>query len=258
MKLTISRGTLGVLEGTLSLRNENGVWKADVMNTALMGINRYALAAAEGFCSSVRSQQYGALGSFLGTGTAVEMSATSFAQNLTLQDTFDGPVTDCSVTQIGAGNTDSTATMSLSITRTKAGTRTGHVTMSANNDAWTLSAADPALLGTDYRPLLVGDQFCTNLQHGQLSAAYQLFDASWQQQYSLSSFKSGFDESGWSYYCTDPDMSTFTSSGGTASYHLDIEATGRDYYHTSATLHTTLDFALDAGTWYLDGYEYHS
>lgn len=254
--LSISRATLGVLTGPLTLQKEGGVWKTSNLVTALLGVSPSALTATDSFCSAMQSQQYSNLDTFLGSGEAVQMTATDFEVNSRLQDLFDGPVSDCKVTQIGTGNTDSTTTMTLSIARTKTQPQSGHITLAGSGSIWTLSSADAGILGTDYRPVIVGEDFCTDVQNNDLGSAYKLFDSSFQQTYSLASIESELNESGWSYLCGDPDMSTFTSSGGTASYQLDFGAQGRDYYHTSGTFRMTLYFAEQSGTWYLDGYKY--
>lgn len=253
--LEISRATLGVLSGPFALQKEGGVWKTTMLPTALLGVNPGALSAVDTFCSELQSQRYSNLDSFLGSGDAVQMTASDFEINLKLQDLFNGSVSDCKITRIAAGNTDSTSTMTLSVTRTKTQPQSGQISLTGSGSAWTLSSMDPSVIGTDYRPLVVGDDFCTDLENNNLGAAYKLFDSGFQQTYSEASVVADFNESGWSYVCGDPDISTYSTANSTATYQLDVGYQGRDAYHNSGTWRMTLEFSLEGGSWYLDGYK---
>jgi hypothetical protein len=251
--LVLTRAKHGVLQGTLHLKDEQGSWKVDSLDARVLGINLDALQVAQTLCDAVQKQYYSAMWGLFGSSARSELDLTGFVGMATLDDRFDGQVNACSIVNFGQGNTDTTATLTMSVTRTKSGTKSGSLTLGVESDGWKIAAIDSAIRGTDYRAVLTGAQFCDDISRRKFADAYSLFSSGLQQNYSQQAFMKEWDVDGILYSCGDPDISSYQITGDQATYRVDITESAAFNY--SRTWHFTFHFLFEGGIWKVDGYD---
>lgn len=258
----ITRGKQGDLTGALHLKNDGGAWKVDALDTSLLGVNLDALKTAAGFCAAMQAKDYGTayalVSSDLKDGPSSQSDLSSAAA---LWNGIEGPITSCSLTALGAKNSDTSASITVSVVRSKA-SHSGAVALAKQGDAWKLTQFDNALLGPDLTPLVTGITFCTAIQQSQYPVAWALLSSDYQQQVynsSLDKFKQlwgpgsdGLTVAG----CTQPQLDTYKVSASDASYDtgLIFETLSN---HQQQTATTTLSFVKDGSGWKLDNVDVH-
>lgn len=251
----ISRGKQGELSGALHLKNDGGAWKVDAIDTALLGVNLDALKAAFGFCSAMQAKDYttayALVSSDLKDGPSSQSDLSTAAG---LWDGIEGPITGCTLTALGATNTDTSASFTVSVVRSKA-THTGAVTLAKQGGAWKLTQLDNTLLGPDLTPLITGITFCTAIQQSQYPVAFALLSANWQSSYgSVDNFKQdwGPDANGITVAgCSQPVLDSYKVSSSDASYDGGI-IVERLSDHKQITDNRTFLFVKEGNAWKLD------
>jgi hypothetical protein len=247
LQAAITRGKQGSLNGVMTLKNQNGNWKVDALDTSLLGINLDALQTINAFCQALQASSYESAYGILGATPQAAISKTDFVANANLDDKYDGALSACSLTAIASGNTDTATTLTVSVTRAKLGAKTGNVALDIESGTWKINTIDTSILGTDYRPLVVAQTFCTDYQKGNLSAAYGLMapDAG----VSKSDFVSWFQlPSPLAITQCGENLSTYKVTGTTASLQVNLTVTDtstRAFVKANATFH----FALEQGKW---------
>jgi NTF2-like N-terminal transpeptidase domain len=252
----VTRATEGNLEGTIHLTNENGSWKVARWDAALMGVNLNALTAATNFCSSLfKGDAQGVYGYF---GSAISSSLTQ-ADFITMSDggaQIDGPVTSCTVISISRENTDSKASVILSVKRDKLGELTGPLQLEVEDGSWKITDAGNEISGTNRRPYLLATQYCSVLQKGDLNALYDLFGTEFRAAYSFADVKHWFTLSGGGkftgckYY-----FDQYKVNGDTATFEIDVYLTYAD--GTKYRAPTTLQFVLEGQGWKIFDFRIH-
>lgn len=177
LNAVITRATAGTLQGNIRLVNESG-WKIDSLDTALLGVNLGALQAAGAFCQTLQTQDYATLYGLLGSAATTQEKQADFVAGGQLQDQVDGKVTACSLVGLGSGNTDTAASLKVSVTRATLGQRQDTVGLDLENGAWKVNAVGPQLNGTDTTALAVGLRFCTDIASSNYTDIYGLFSDS--------------------------------------------------------------------------------
>ena len=247
LQAVITRSKQGQLTGQITLTNEGGSWKVDALDTSLLGVNLGALQVVNGLCQALQAKDYATAYGLFGANPQGIISESDFAANAKLDDQYDGPLTACSLVSIGLGNTDTTTTLTVSVTRTKPGPKSGQITLDVESGAWKISTIAPAILGTDYRPLLVAEQFCSDYKSNHLQAAYQLMSSD-----------SGVSQSDFITYfqlpsdlklvgCT-PQLSSYQVTGSSASLRVVFKITQPS---TGASVNVNADFkfTLEGSSW---------
>lgn len=248
----IKRTTAGDLQGVVHLKNEQGGWKVDGLDTSLLGINLGALATASSFCAALQTQNYATAYGLLGSALTLKLTQQDFAQGAQLHDQIDGNVSSCSLNSIASGADDNSASLSVSVTRSKLGARQGAVNLQVEGSAWKIDALDQSLLGSDLQPLVVGARFCADLASGNYADLYALLS---------DNFKGGATEAQiasslalpsplvW-VGCT-PDLSTYKATSSVATYTAALNAKDTSTNQT-LTENVVLHFVNSGGTWLVD------
>jgi hypothetical protein len=252
----LSREKQGLLQGAMHLKNENGAWKVDAIDTSLLGVNLGALQSAATFCASLQSKDYatayGLLGGSLQTAAGTQSDFVAAGQ---LHETIDGAVTACGLTAIDQGNTDAQTSLSVSLTFAKLGAKSGKMALQASGDAWKISDLDAALLGTDLGPYKVGLLFCADLKKNDQAAIYRMTSSSFMARFSQSSFVQGNTlPAGIVVSSCTLDVSTYKVTGSNASvnysYRLTATSTGQFFEGISEAF-----FVREGTTWKIDGFK---
>ena len=250
--VTITRATAGTLEGQLHLKNESG-WKVDGIDTSLLGVNLAALQTAGAFCADLQAQNYTAAYSLLGSTAQSQVKQTDFTAGLQLTDLINGPVSACSLVSLGSGNTDSSASLTVSLTRSKLGQKQGTVSLDVEGGTWKVGDVASSLNGTDLSAYLVVAQFCTDLGSANYNDAYSLFSDSLKAGSTEADFASVFSgqAGGYKWSGCKPDPTTYHVSGNTAT--LDIAATFTQLTTgNSATGIITVTLVQSGSAWKID------
>ena len=254
----LSRGTAGTLHGVVHLKQENGVWKVDDLDTSLLGVNLNALKTAGTFCDDLKSQDYSSAYTMLVTVLRDESSQSVFTSQAQLHDQIDGNVKTCAVTSIPAGNTDTQDDLMVAVTRSKLSTQTAQVELVIENGSWKINVEDAALFGSDLGPLSVGNQFCADLKKGDYAGAYNLLSGDLKSAIgSQQQFVSAVTPpNGLRWGNSSPDLSTYKVSGDSASYDVSIKivdpASG-----ASIAVPTTLSFTKQGTSWQISDINFH-
>jgi hypothetical protein len=248
----ITRAQAGQSTGTLHLVNQNG-WKISSIDTSLLGVNLASLQTAAGFCAALQRQDYTTAYSFFGASYQGQITQSEFVSQGSLHDQIDGLVTACSVTALGQGNSDSTSNLTVSITRSKLGQKTGQTTLEVESGSWKIINVDPALQGSDVGGVLLVDQFCSDVNSYKPHAAYELLSRALQSAISEANFDQvfGYPKTEIIYSCK-ANLSTFSQLSPTEekiSIDFSISAPGGG---GSTSLPFTFDLALNGTKWEID------
>ncbi|MFI5272266.1 MAG: hypothetical protein ACHQ4H_04440 [Ktedonobacterales bacterium] len=245
---TIARGkTSSGLTGTLHLKNENGAWKVDGIDTSLLGVNLSALQAATSFCAALQSKDYTTAASLLGSELQGQVAKADW-------DTWDqigGTISLCNLQSLGSGNSDSAASMAVSVTRAKSGNKTGSLALALEGGAWKVSQIDAGLLGDDLAPLKVATRFCGDFVSGKWSDAYKLLSSDLQAQHSEVNFEQTFAlPAGAKYVSCAPQYTTYKVTGGNAAITMTMNITDAG---ANLTATFKLDFQQNGTDWKVIG-----
>jgi hypothetical protein len=250
----LTRATQGNMTGALQLKNQNGSWKIDSIDTSLLGVNISALQASGAFCAAMQGQDYSAAYDLLDSTQQAAVTRDDFVASGKLHDSIDGSITTCTLAKVPQGNNDQTTHLTIQMNRSKLGARTGDVTLKLEDSAWKLDATDPALNGTDLRPLVVGGAFCTLFAAGNYGDAYGLLSSGAQATITKAQFIAGFQTiNGYTvkWSCGTPDLTTYTVKSDSASIVIPI-TDAIAALNFKDTLDTKVEFVLENGVWKID------
>jgi hypothetical protein len=249
----LTRATQGTLVGALHMKNQGGSWKVDSIDTSLLGVNIGALQTAGAFCAAMQGGDYATAYSLLSSTVQGAISKDDFVASGKLHDQIDGAVSKCSLSKVPQGNTDQLSRLTIELTRAKLGAHTGDVTLKFDGTAWKVDATDAALNGTDLRPLVVGGTFCVLLGSGKYADAYGLFSSDYQKTVSQAQFVANFSAyqgMALKWTCEQPDYSTYSVTGTTASLIMPITVTIPSLGSAAtSTDKFKVEFVLDGSTW---------
>jgi hypothetical protein len=248
----ITRATAGDLTGGVHLKNENGAWKIDGLDTSLLGVNLGALVAAGTFCAALQSQNYTAAYQLLGTLPQAAIKQADFVLGAQIHDQVDGPVTACALVSLGQGNTDTSASLIVNITRTKLGAKQGNVSLDVESGAWKVAGVAPVLLGSDIGPIQVGARFCADLVSGDYADAFTLLSQGFIGGATEADFATAFTPNPpYKWAGCKPDFSTYKVSTSGASYTAALEVVNTSTSQTTS-VNFVLSFVQEGGSWKLD------
>ncbi|HEX6817778.1 MAG TPA: hypothetical protein VF120_05340 [Ktedonobacterales bacterium] len=243
----ISRGKQGNLQGRLHLIDNNG-WKIDAIDTSVLGVNPGALQTLSAFCTALQTQDYATLYSLLGGTLRGQSTKDEFVITASLDDLLDGKVTACSIVSLAKGNTDTTTTATVSVTRSTLGKASGSVSLASSDGTWTLVQADAGILGRDLQPLLVGTAFCLNIAIGDFTAAYGLESTTLQQSMTQAQLTRTFTlPAGDKWLLCSPDITTYQVSSTAAQYSGTFEYANASNAFSDVAIRFT--FTKEGGDW---------
>ena len=224
--VAITRATAGTLEGQLHLKNESG-WKVDGIDTSLLGVNLSALQTAAAFCADLQAQNYGAAYALLGGTSRSQLTQTVFTSTLQLNDQIDGTVSSCNLVSLGTGNTDASASLTVSLTRTKLGQKQGTVSLDVEGGTWKVSDVASGLQGTDISAYLVVTQFCADLASANYNDAFSLISDSFKAGSTEADFANAFSGKvdGFKWSGCKPDPTTYKVNGTSATVDVAVTIT---------------------------------
>lgn len=245
------------VSGQVEMSDENG-WKVATLSPNLSGASLGALDTALRFCDALRAgDSSGLLALTSGDASAGLGGAQQLAANLSTWQQVDGPVKGCTLagtdTGAGAGVSDTTAQVTLSVTRAGRGTAVAALSLADESPGWRVTTIGANLLGSDLGPLAVGQRFCAALASGDYAGAYALFSPSYAAQVSPDQFSKAFAPLGGTWSCT-PRLSTYSVSGASGSYEVTLTLNGTG---EPLTLTATLRFSLTNGVWAIQAVEPH-
>lgn len=225
IQAVITRSTAGSMQGTLKLKNEHGTWKIDGLDTGLLGVNMGALLATGAYCQALQSQNYTAAYGMLGSAVTGTLTQAVFVSQAKLHDQLDGTVSACDLVGLGTGNSDTNASLTASIARTKLGQKQGQLSLDVEGGAWKISTIGTSLQGTDLGALLVTQEFCKDLHSANYAdLLHNVFSDAYKGNASVADVQALFggavDDIKWAG-CT-PIISSYTVSGTSASIQVTL------------------------------------
>jgi hypothetical protein len=248
----INRAQAGSLTGTLHLVNQNG-WKISEIDTSLLGVNLASLQTATGFCAALQRQDYTTAYSFFGATLQSQITQSDFVSQGALHEQIDGTVTVCGVSGLGQGNNDATTNLTVSITRSKLGQKTGQASLDVEASVWKFSSLDSGLQGSDVGGVLVIERFCSDVDSYNPHAAYELTSSAFQSAVSEASFDQvfGYPKTEIIYSCK-PNLPTFSQTNATS------EKIGVDFMVAApggvpSSIPFTAYLVLNGTQWQIDG-----
>ena len=251
----LTRATQGNMTGALHLKNQNGSWKIDSIDTSLLGVNIGALQASGAFCAAMQSQDYSAAYDLLDSTQQGRVSREDFVASGKLHDSIDGSITTCALAKVPQGNNDQLTHLTIQLNRSKLGARTGDVTLKLEDSAWKLDATEAALNGTDLRPLVLGGTFCTLFAAGSYGDAYGLLSSGAQATITKAQFIAGFQTiNGYTvkWSCGTPDLTTYTVKPDSSASVVIPITDSIAALNFKDTLDTKVQFVLENGVWKID------
>lgn len=225
--ILISRGS-NSLQGRVHLTNAgnfvSATWNVDAIDTTLLGVNLKALDATTAFCSALQSKDYSTAFSAFATPPTSLKTVADFKDSAALWDQIDGSITACSISGLGSSNDDTTANLTLSVTRAKSGAHTSAISLSASGTTWMISSLDAGVFGTDLGAARTAKLFCADLSAGKYADVYALMSSDFVGASTASEFADVFSGKNggikWSG-CT-VDLSTYSVSGSDASITVKV------------------------------------
>lgn len=256
---TIARAGGAAPQGALTMLRQAGAWKIDHLDASLFGINLLALATVEKYCIALQGQDYTGMYALLGTKALAGATAATFAQESQWHDIVDGQAQSCAVTHLGQGDSDSTASVTLAVSRQKLGAKQGVLTLDMESGAWKVSGVDTHLQGTNVTPLFTALQFCVDISGQKYADMATILDANASGMYpgqSLANLFNGVDTGRkWTSCLIDP--TTYQISGTGASVAAGYVLAD---YHNVAVGHGSVVIGLVevAGKWQVDNWAVQS
>jgi hypothetical protein len=188
----ITRAKAGNFQGAVYLVSEHGAWKVERLDTALVGVNFGALLAAGTFCQDMATQNYTGAYGLLASAARAHAKASDFAAQAALQDLVDGKVTACALASLGKGNTETSASLTVSLTRAKLGQRQGDLSLTKESGVWKVAKVDQRIQGTDITGLAVAARFCADVTKGDYADAYTLASPRFRGSQTAAQFAADF------------------------------------------------------------------
>lgn len=213
--IVLTRPNADGLQGAARLKNEGGTWKVAALDQSLFGVDLRALNSVESYCTALLGQTYDAAYGMLDKGQQSKQKVADFRREAGWRDEVDGNATACRAAAIGA-NTNNTASMTLSVTRSRAGEHTGTIALVVEDGAWKIHSVADEALGSDIGPVRTGTRFCNDLASGNYTDITTLFLGLIPNVGEVASLFSGaYNGIKWTG-CT-LDLSTYKLSGSSAS-----------------------------------------
>lgn len=251
--LSIKRASAGTLAGILQLTNESGAWKINALDTSLLGVNLGAVQAANTFCTAMQSQAYSAAYAVLGKSQTAKLKESDYAQQGQWHDQVDGQVSICQVVGVSTSNSDTLASFSVSMTRSKLGKKQDTVSLDVENGAWKITTIGAQLQGTDIGGIGLTARFCSDLSHDNYTDLYGLLDTNFvgssPEWYVAEVFDGQYN--GVKFTGCTFDATTYKLSGTTATMATNFNLLQLSTSRT-ATAPATLKLVRYGNTWKVD------
>ncbi len=249
--VTLTR-TRATLRGVVGLAFDGAGWRITSVAPSLYGMPLAPLATAAAFCAALRTGDYATAYALLGAappGTQVE---SDFVAAQRLRDTLTGHVTSCAVIGLAAPGAQ-TVNALLSVSRMTGPRQGGDLQIQTDGAAWRITQLDPAVLGVDVGPYLVGQQFCAAVASGDFGGAYALLGDALRAQTTLGQMRAALTPApGYRWQCGPPQLGSYSVTGATASYSVTLISTVPD--GAPGPQIATLQFTLIGGEWQISGY----
>jgi hypothetical protein len=250
--VTLTRATAGALAGNIYLTNESG-WKVDRLDASLLGVSLGALQTTTTYCTALQAASYTAAYALLGNSLTAHTTADVYALHGGWRDTVDGPVSACAVTALGTKNDENTASVTLSVTRGKLGTKKDTMTLDVEGGEWKISAIGPALAGTDLGALDTATRFCADVNSANYQDLYGLLSKNAKGSSSEADFAAALSgaQDGIKWDDCTPVVSSFKLSGSSVTMTMTIKVTSLNTGVTNSGP-VTFGFARNNNVWQLD------
>ncbi|HEX8033938.1 MAG TPA: hypothetical protein VF510_08835 [Ktedonobacterales bacterium] len=227
--IVLTRPNANGLQGAARLKNEGGSWKVTALDQSLFGVDLRALNSLDSYCTALISQTYDAAYGMLDKGMQGTQKVADFRREAGWRDEIDGNATNCHAAAIGANN-DSTASMTLSVTRSRAGEHTGTIMLVVEGAAWKVHTVADEALGTDIGPIRTATRFCNDLARGNYGDLANLILGLIPAGADIASLFNG-DTNGIKWTGCTLDLSTYKVSGAgsslNAGFSLEEISSGR-------------------------------
>lgn len=210
----LTRPNADGLQGAAHLKKEGGSWKVTALDQSLFGVDLRSLNTVDNYCTALVSQTYDAAYGILDKALQGKQKQADFRQEAAWRDEIDGYVTNCHASAIAANN-DSMASMTLSVTRSRAAEHQGIITLAMEGTAWKVHSVADEALGSDIGAIRTGTRFCNDLASGNYGDMLPLFIGI----NSVDQLRSGFYSTAYDVKTTSCtlDLSTYKLSGSSAS-----------------------------------------
>jgi hypothetical protein len=252
--LIVTRAKQGALTGSVHLKNESGAWKVDKLDTALLGINLGTVQAVEDYCTALKGQKYDAAYALLDSAQQSAQKQDAYTSDAKLRDQIDGTVSACALDAVATDNTDTAASVTLSITRAKLGQNSGKLALSRSGSQWKITSMDETIQGTNLQPLAAGKKFCSLLSQAKYTDAYNSTSSRFKQATSNATFMQLFNVSGVKWACGSANLSTYKVSGSNATYNVPL--TAKEVASGTVLLNENIEMVLvlEGSTWKVQGF----
>lgn len=248
----LTRATQGSLQGSIHMLNQNGKWTVDALDTSLLGVNLGALGTLGAFCAAMQSQNYTTAYGLLSSAFQPATTQDQFVQAAQAHDAIDGSVSACALASVGTSNSDTSASVTASITRAKLGARSGTVTLGVEGSAWKISSIASSMQGTDLAALLVDNAFCAAIVSNDLNAAYALTSTAFQQVITPADFAAAFAlPTGYAITGCTANDSTYQVQTTQATVDNTVKVT-QTATSQSQNITMSITLVLDGGQWRID------
>ncbi len=158
----LTRPNADGLQGTAHLSKQGGAWKVTTLDQSLFGVDLHALNSVDNYCTALQSQSYDAAYGMLDKAQQAKQKQADFRRDAEWRDEIDGTVGACHIAAIGA-NDNTTASMTLSVTRSKSGEHQGALAVVPEGTGWKIHSVADEALGTDIGPIRTATRFCDDL-----------------------------------------------------------------------------------------------
>ena len=249
--LIITRATQGSLTGNVHMEKVGGAWKVDAVDTALLGVNLGAVQAVEAYCAALQGQHYDTAYALLDSTQQGAETQSAYTSDAKLHDQIDGKVSACALKTVAAGNTDTDASVVLTVTRAKLGQSSGALKLTSGGAQWKITSIDQAVQGTNLLPLAAGQKFCSLLSQAKYTDAYNATSSGFKKATTSAAFMALFNVSGVKWSCGSAKLSTYKVSGDSASYVVPLTAKDAASGATLLSEDRGLLFVFESSAWKL-------
>jgi hypothetical protein len=239
-------------QGTLGLTLGGAGWRINSVASSLYGVPLAPVAVAATYCAALRAGDDAMAYTLLSVIVQGTQAESDYLAAQRLRDTLTGQVTGCAVIGLAAPDGQMVNAL-LSVSRATGPLQGGYAQIQPDGAAWRITQLDPAILGVDIGPYLVGQRFCAAVTAGDVGGAYALLTDALRGQATLSQTRAALmPEPGYRWQCGSPQSGSYVVSGATATYRVPLTSTAPNGAPGQRVM--TLQFALIGGVWQISGY----
>jgi hypothetical protein len=241
-----------------------------VVAGAIWGVAAAQSAAAQPgqvaarYCLAVLARDYTDEAALV-AASALGGTVAHYVANEQVRETVDGRVTACHAGDAASGpfaavgfamSSPSQASVPLTLTRARLGSRSGTLTLSRVGGSWRVTGLSAPLQGTNLAPLQVAATFCAALAAAHYADAYAALSARQQQtEKSVVQFTAQATQpAGATFTGCTPNYTSYALNGATATLKLTLNV---KVAITSGTptvpVAATMTLVQENGAWKVDG-----